>query len=143
MSKSTKSTTTPTASRPTLRLVHYGGRPIWPERPTLGLKAFECPRCGHDEQRLMRAHQHWQDESDRFCAQIHVEMDFFCRGCEKAWRLHIFNEDEGEGHILMEVSLVQSIYEKDAERVDTSHAHKPTPGSNVAHYPGIERVQSW
>ena len=53
MSTSSTHTTTPRAPRLPLSLAHYGGRPTWPERPTLGLKALVCPRCGHYGHRLM------------------------------------------------------------------------------------------
>jgi hypothetical protein len=70
MSKTTTRPTDPTPPRPPLHLAHYSGRPTWPDRPTLGLKALVCPLCGHDGQRLVRANQSWRDESDYFCSQI-------------------------------------------------------------------------
>jgi hypothetical protein len=81
----------------------------------LGLNYFRCPLCGHDGQRLIRAQQFWRDQSDAFCPQIHVELDFCCQACEQGWRLHLFNEDEGEGEIILDVSLVETVNSEDAK----------------------------
>jgi hypothetical protein len=96
-----------------LVLRQYSGAPTFPERPTFGLKALLCPHCGHDGQRLIRATQHWRDQSDAFCARIHVEMDFLCTQCTQGWQLQVFNEDEGEGEILVVINPALTINQED------------------------------
>jgi|SoiMethySBSTD1v2_1073268.scaffolds.fasta_scaffold1332521_2 hypothetical protein len=118
MSKASQETTNPPAARPQLRLLHYGGSPTWPDRPALGLKALVCPQCGHDGQRLIRANQSWRDQSDYFCAQIAVTMDFRCTACEQGWQISLFNEDEGEGEIILEVKLVETVSAEDTRKRD-------------------------
>jgi hypothetical protein len=98
-----------------LPLVHYGGAPTDPERPTFGLKALPCPHCGGRDQRLIRATQSWRDQSDYLCAQIHVEMDFLCTQCEQGWQIILFNEDEGEGEILIDIKAVETVTQEDAK----------------------------
>jgi hypothetical protein len=105
--------TTPLSPVSPLPLAHYSGRPTWPERPTFGLKAFLCPHCGHAGQRLMRATQFWRDQSDHLCPQIHIEMDFRCGRCAQGWQIHLFNEDEGEGEIIMDVKAVETVNSED------------------------------
>jgi hypothetical protein len=95
--------------------MQYGGAPTFPERPTFGLKALQCPHCGSPDQRLIRATQHWRDQSDILCAQIHVTMDFSCQRCEQGWLINLFNEDEGEGQILIEVKAALTVVQEDAK----------------------------
>ena len=85
------------------------------DRPTLGLHTLHCPLCGHAWQRLMRAHQFWRDGSDYLCPQIHVEMDFLCGACKQGWQIHLWNEDEGEGEIILDISQVETVNSQDAQ----------------------------
>jgi hypothetical protein len=125
--------TDPTPTRPPLPLVHYGGGPTWPDRPTLGLKALVCPQCGHDGQRLMRAHQFWRDESDYFCPQIHVEMDFRCAACDQGWQMYLFTDSEGEGEIILDVKLVETVTSEDARVMDATRNDNEAQAHVAAH----------
>jgi hypothetical protein len=101
------------ADRTPLPLIPYSAPPQ-PDRITLGLQFLRCPSCGSIHQRMMRAQQFWRDQSDYFCAQIHVEIDMCCQACDQGWRLHMFNEDEGEGEVMIEVTLVETVASEDA-----------------------------
>jgi len=102
---------------PMLQLTPYSQRPTGPDRPALGLHMLHCPRCGHYGQRLMRANQCWRDASDQFCPRIHVTMDFLCMACDQGWQIDLFNEDEGEGEIILDVSLVETVNSEDARQM--------------------------
>ena len=63
----------------------------------------------------MRANQFWRDGSDYLSPQIHVEMDFLCRGCEQGWQIQVFNEDEGDGEIILDIKQVETVNSQDAK----------------------------
>jgi hypothetical protein len=63
----------------------------------------------------MRAKQCWRDSSDVLCAQILVEIDLFCWACERGWQLAIFNEDEGEGEMIIALNPVETVTQEDAK----------------------------
>jgi hypothetical protein len=96
-----------------VRLVPYGSPSATAILPTFGLKDLLCPHCGDGAQRIMRASQFWRDASDVLCPQIHVEIDFLCRGCEQGWQLKLFNEDEGEGEVIIDITAVETVVAED------------------------------
>ena len=99
-------------TRPHVPLVSYTGRPAPTERPTFGLMALACPHCGDRGQRLMRAHQYWRDGA-QLCPQIHVTLDVLCTRCRQGWQINLFNEDEGEGEIILAVNQVETVDRED------------------------------
>ena len=118
---------------PLVPLVAYTGRPTFPERPTFGLMALACPSCGDRGQRLMRAQQYWRDQA-QLCAQIHVAMDFCCTRCTQGWQIKLFNEDEGEGEIILEVSAVETVAAEDERHLGLGpRTAAPEPSSPSGH----------
>jgi hypothetical protein len=61
----------------------------------------------------MRAQQYWRDMA-QLCAQIHVTMDFLCTRCHQGWQIDLFNEDEGEGEIILDIKAVETVDAEDA-----------------------------
>jgi hypothetical protein len=110
----------PATTRPHVATLRpYGVQPF-------GLYTFGCPSCGDHGQRLIRATQHWRDGA-QLCAQIHVTMDFWCRGCDRGWQITLFNLDESEGEILMEVKAVETVVQEDARTMGPEPAFPPRP----------------
>ena len=110
----------PAATRPhAAALRPFGVEPF-------GLYTLHCPHCGHYGQRLIRAQQYWRDAA-QLCAQIHVTMDFLCGHCEQGWQIDLFNEDEGEGEIILLVKPVETVDAEDARTMGPEPAAAPLP----------------
>ena len=48
-----------------------------------------------------------------------MELDFLCSGCEQGWQISLFNEDEGEGEIILDAKLVETVTSEDAKVMGT------------------------
>jgi hypothetical protein len=52
-------------------------------------------------------------------------MDFLCSRCKQGWQISLFNEDEGEGEIILDVKLVETVNSEDAKAMGVDNCPWP------------------